>query len=78
MSSAKGAETSHKNRRNCAWVKPPTAARQVTWNITAHRERTRDHTEVKMGVGMVCKFSVKNHFDDRLISMTDFSKIIMI
>ena len=27
---------------------------------------------------MVCKVSVKNHFDDRFISMTDFSKIIMI
>ena len=36
MSSARGAETSTKNRRDCAWVKPPTAARQVTWNITAH------------------------------------------
>ena len=78
MSSAKGAETSYKNRRNCAWVKPPTAAHQVTWNITAHPGAHQRSYRSYNGVGMVCKVSVKNHFDDRLISMTDFSKIIMI
>ena len=78
MSSAKGAETSHKIRRNCAWVNfPYRGASSSVEHYSAPGSAPEIIPKLK-GVEMVCKVSVKNRFDDKLISMSDFSKVIMI
>ena len=52
--------------------------RQVTGSIAAHPGTHQiAHPSYNL-VGMVCEVSVRNYFDENLITMTYFSKIMMI
>ena len=60
------------------WVKPPTVVRQVTGSIAAHPGRHQIAYPSYNLVGMVCEVSVRNYFDEKLITVIYFSKIMMI
>ena len=59
MSSARGTETSYKKPKS-SWVNPPTAVRQVTWNIRAH-PGVHQRAYLILKGKMVCKLRVKRH-----------------
>ena len=52
--------------------------RQVTGSIAAHPGTHEIAYPSYNLVGMVCEVSVRNYFDENLITMTYFSKIMMI
>ena len=52
--------------------------RQVTGSIAAHPETHQIAYPSYNRVEMVCEVSVKNYFDENLITMAYFSKIMMI
>ena len=60
------------------WVKPPTVVRQVTRSIAAHPGTHQIAYPSYNLVGMMCEVSERNYFDENLITMTYFSKIMMI
>ena len=60
------------------WVKPSTVVRQVTGSIAAHPGTHQIAYPIYNRVGMVCEISAMNYFDENLITMTYFSKIMMI